>query len=379
MAWYEGTYSCGHEGRVNIIGPQKDRPWKIEHEFQKLCPDCYKKERAEKAKAAEEESKEMELPELSGSEKQVAWANTIRIDFIKFVEAKIEEARNCETYSDEKKDEILCALDHCTRTHTEARYWIDNRVDKQHLLSSMKEYRDKEDSVIPEEVETEIKEEKARLTVSPENVLKSGVVEISYSEGEKDIYVKYIKDSDFMKVVKSLNYKWNRSAWTRQITEYSGNADDRAAELGNSLISNGFTVEFPNDKAKEMAINGSYEKEQTRWIKYSLTSNKLAISWQERNETLYGAAKRLPGAKWSDGCMLVPVEFYKEVIDFAETMGFSFSSRAKSEIAKYKETESRFDVSDVATVKNDSTSDDERIKKSLVSGGTIIEDLKDET
>ena len=25
MAWYEGTYACGHEGRVNIIGPQKDR------------------------------------------------------------------------------------------------------------------------------------------------------------------------------------------------------------------------------------------------------------------------------------------------------------------------------------------------------------------
>ena len=25
MAWYEGTFACGHEGRVNIIGPQKDR------------------------------------------------------------------------------------------------------------------------------------------------------------------------------------------------------------------------------------------------------------------------------------------------------------------------------------------------------------------
>lgn len=28
MAWYEGTYACGHEGRVNIIGPQKDRGYK---------------------------------------------------------------------------------------------------------------------------------------------------------------------------------------------------------------------------------------------------------------------------------------------------------------------------------------------------------------
>lgn len=29
MAWYEGTFSCGHEGRVNIIGPNKDCQWKI--------------------------------------------------------------------------------------------------------------------------------------------------------------------------------------------------------------------------------------------------------------------------------------------------------------------------------------------------------------
>ncbi len=24
MAWYYGTYSCGHKGRVNIIGPVID-------------------------------------------------------------------------------------------------------------------------------------------------------------------------------------------------------------------------------------------------------------------------------------------------------------------------------------------------------------------
>lgn len=143
MAWYYGTYSCGHEGRVNIVGPQKDRPWKIEHEFKKLCPDCYQKklakERAEKAEMAEKEAKEMELPELSGSEKQIAWANTLRMDFINFVKdkAESEEAKKMKGYSDENRDEVLQALDNFVRANTEAKYWIDNRFSVNYLLSGV--------------------------------------------------------------------------------------------------------------------------------------------------------------------------------------------------------------------------------------------------
>lgn len=141
MAWYYGTYSCGHEGRVNVVGPQKDRPWKIEREFKKLCLDCYEKKRAEKAKVAEKEAKKMELPELSGSEKQVAWANTIRMDFIKFVKGKVEseEAQKLESYSDENKNEVLQALDNFVKANTEAEYWIDNRFGTNYLLLDMKQ------------------------------------------------------------------------------------------------------------------------------------------------------------------------------------------------------------------------------------------------
>ena len=40
---YDGIYSCGHEGVIDIIGPTKDREWKKEHEFSQLCPECRKK------------------------------------------------------------------------------------------------------------------------------------------------------------------------------------------------------------------------------------------------------------------------------------------------------------------------------------------------
>ena len=68
MAWYYGTYSCGHEGRTNIIGPTKNRQWIADRRFMDLCPDCYKvylEQEREKANAlALEKAKEMESPEL---------------------------------------------------------------------------------------------------------------------------------------------------------------------------------------------------------------------------------------------------------------------------------------------------------------------------
>ena len=49
------------------------------------CDECKEKarqaEREEANKKAAESAKEFELPELTGSEKQVAWANTIRVGY----------------------------------------------------------------------------------------------------------------------------------------------------------------------------------------------------------------------------------------------------------------------------------------------------------
>ena len=97
MAWYNGTFSCGHEGRVNVIGKIKDRQWKIDRAFNNMCPECYQKwlqeEHERKNKEALEEAKEMDLPELTGTEKQVAWANTLRKNFIDTVEKRIENLK----------------------------------------------------------------------------------------------------------------------------------------------------------------------------------------------------------------------------------------------------------------------------------------------
>lgn len=83
MAWYYRTYACGHEGRENVTGKTEERMQRLDDIFAGLCPECRKKQKDEEhAKAnaeAEKKAAENNLPRLSGSEKQIAWANTIRM------------------------------------------------------------------------------------------------------------------------------------------------------------------------------------------------------------------------------------------------------------------------------------------------------------
>ncbi len=413
MAWYYGVYSCGHEGRVNIIGPGKDREWKKDRAFENLCPECYKKwlegERQKANIEAAEKSSEMDLPELTGSEKQVAWANTLRIKVIenyerqqKEFDKRIEKAKellrkneedgipNKHSISDLKlyirgkdgscmvttKEELSDAIDYILKSKTKAEFWIDNRYSSTEFWHFIEEYKKHmAENDIPEDVKQEEIEIRENLTIAPETEnLKSGVVEITYNDNV--LYAKYIKDVDFIRIVKDLNYKWE-GVWCKNITEYTGAFEERAAELGNILLANGFTVRFPNAESKEKAVAGDFEAENDRWVKYNTEVDKLAVTWKSKNNDLYESAKKLPGARWSSGSMKVKTEFYREVEDFAETMGFSISNLAREKIEEYKKKESGFEAANVAIIIKESISDKERIEKSLKCDGTIIKDLMD--
>ena len=72
MAWYTGTYSCGHDGREQICGPTKNRQWIADSKFMGLCPECYQRklinDRDASNQKAVEEAAEMGLPLLQGTE-----------------------------------------------------------------------------------------------------------------------------------------------------------------------------------------------------------------------------------------------------------------------------------------------------------------------
>ena len=143
MAWYYGTYKCGHEGRIQVYGKIANRQWKADRVFEGLCEECYRKEREKyienQNNKALELSNKMELPQLEGSEKQIAWANSLRLQFIDklrdFLECndeyKVKKINNLKV-SKEVKLKVYNHLDDSKKEflkETSAKFYIDSRFD----------------------------------------------------------------------------------------------------------------------------------------------------------------------------------------------------------------------------------------------------------
>lgn len=118
MAKYTITHACGHTEDVNLFGKLADRERKIAYLESIDCRSCWDAAQAAKAREAG-------LPELTGSPKQIAWANGIRNRIL-------AEAAHCiETHPDwPNTDKWLTEL----KKETAARWWIDHREAKASTL-----------------------------------------------------------------------------------------------------------------------------------------------------------------------------------------------------------------------------------------------------
>lgn len=386
MAWYYGTYSCGHEGRVNIIGPVKDRQWKADRHFSGLCPECYKIHvEAEKKKATEEAAKkanEMELPELQGTTKQVEWAQVLRQKLIDaFGEIDQKRYERWRRFYDMKAEfeELPIILSYILQTYTSAKYFIDRRdyaitqIINDEAPKALKTDQEKMQEKIEAELAAQVQEES---TVYPENSISNVAAQIDFTENL--VSVRYEKNEKFREIVRELRYSWNGTAWERKITQTTGSSVDRAAELGNKLLNAGFPVTILDNETREKAINGMFEPECTRWIMYRNKGDYegwLAIWWDKKKEDLYHVARSLPGAKWDKPSIVVRPEHYKEIEEFAELYGFKFSEQARKTIEDIKNkiiNASKIIPADVPEVDYK-----DGLKEILNSGSDIIDDLKD--
>jgi hypothetical protein len=119
MAKYDVDYTCGHSERIDLVGKVAIRYRRIETMEKRECPTCrHKNELA----AAQKSAKEMQLPPLVGTPKQIAWAESIRA----------EKLREFNGYN--KGFSILgvapltiADIPATILAETGARWWIDNR------------------------------------------------------------------------------------------------------------------------------------------------------------------------------------------------------------------------------------------------------------
>lgn len=140
MAKYDVTYSCGHTAEISLFGPHKDRTRKIEWmQREALCPDCYQaareRERTEATAKAAEIAKADCLPELTGTPKQVAWAETIRARMTSELDkwyGQGQQAANDGKLAEAAQWQIAVAAQWYddVRAQTAATWWIDHRDDR---------------------------------------------------------------------------------------------------------------------------------------------------------------------------------------------------------------------------------------------------------
>lgn len=120
MAKYTVTHSCGHQHEYQFFGKYEDRYKKLDWLEGMPCPEC--RVAAEKAAAAAEREKQqgLNLPDLKGTPKQMAWAEDIRAQFVAGVLAAA--APGVDAFAQWGQSELGLAVARLTS----ATFWIDN-------------------------------------------------------------------------------------------------------------------------------------------------------------------------------------------------------------------------------------------------------------
>ena len=94
-----------------------------------ICPACEDKQQEEKVARLAEEAKASGLPDLTGSPKQIAWAEQIRANKEKEIGEYLEQAKvACDA------ERIERVLRYIRQNMAKASWWIDNRNNSPAIL-----------------------------------------------------------------------------------------------------------------------------------------------------------------------------------------------------------------------------------------------------
>ena len=129
MAKYTVTHPCGHASDITLYGKGAERERRLRWLAAQPCRDCLI---AEELRRAETKAEKDQLPELVGSEKQIAWAERIRYETLLVIERSIphdqldDEALIPERLAFEPGETVTVrAIVERIRRQSDCRWWID--------------------------------------------------------------------------------------------------------------------------------------------------------------------------------------------------------------------------------------------------------------
>lgn len=125
---YDITYTCGHHGTVQLFGATPQREQRLRHLETMVCPDCEAKQKAERNAKAARAAKSAGLPDLVGTSKQTAWAETIRAEKLTALGRVMEEAQARSDGLQKPVDmQLLTAACAMVAAQDIAAWWIETR------------------------------------------------------------------------------------------------------------------------------------------------------------------------------------------------------------------------------------------------------------
>jgi hypothetical protein len=268
-------------------------------------------------------------PQLTGSDKQVAWATKIRQDILGKLASGIKP---------ECADLLARCIDRITAEHTSASWWIDRREtilirgELNRIAAAIA--ANPEPEAAQEAVQHPAKAAETEKTIAePQDRKHGGIVGIQVTD--QSVSAKYRKDDDFRDLVKDLGYTWDSKtfAWSMQIGARTGTAIERAAELGNKLLNAGFAIRIQDANTLRDAVEGNYKPMAHRWV--AMLRDQFFITWA-KSDDLYKTARSLPTAKYHAPGVLVRETEYEAVADFAQAYDFKLTAGAQELMDKMR-------------------------------------------
>lgn len=377
MAKYQITMSCGHVETHDVIGKRQQREWRISKLESELCSDCLAHQREKENQANAQLNAESGLPALTGSEKQIAWAETIRAkayqaysqSFHIFIELGMGYLKHPdykpvvpfiegikEVLSNAKKDnlteqvEAVIAMlkddeqraELCKKAtvglfdNTNSGFWIDN-----HRIINKKigEIIAKNMMVVIDEIPTadDEHERQAQIEATIEATIypndNTHLIPVSIKSSANTISLNY--NQDIYPVVSALGFKCQNSIATLECREQHGHIDDRTAELIAKLLEAGIAIRCYNAIAREKALNGDYEPYHKYWIS-QIRDGDMVVIPHFGSDDLYHKIRKIKGSKWSGIC-LVPVAKYDDILGFAKLNNYKITQSVLARLEQERE------------------------------------------
>lgn len=365
---YKITFSCGHTKEVDLVGPRKERENKLKYLAAYLCPECKEAEKDKEYESARQQDETENIKPLIGSLKQVRWGTVIRRKMINVFKSDVEHLLS---------EEFNGLMDFFLQKHKYASWYIDNRNAhiKRLLAETANEYKSYQND-IKNKIEKDIELEDDYVVVEATESSHDGCVELVKNEEGQRIDVLYMKDSDFVNAMHEMKLEWNGSNWMYKITQFSGDIDDRYCEIGNTLLRKGFAVKLLKD-LQVKTVTADFKPQKLVWVCYDSDNDCLGILQLKRDDEIYQMARKIKNSTWNRDKRIVsvPIERYKEILDFADIVDADITEIAKNKIENYKNEMERCER--VVPVKPHEIDKSDKLGDILNQGYDIIDDLRD--